>query len=395
MKRILFVTDKNVLTTSGELRLIKNRAEVLYQKYGVSTDFLALQKAGRIHSDAREKIQAGGSMKIIPYSLKNPIKAMVAFASMKKSVAKELEKGEYWAVVYSGIGMSRVTKAIKKKFGIFSIVDMHGSQEDIIEAGRNGTFLRRMFLQFLYRFDVSCLKNAFPYMDGCFAVTEALEMYIRKKYPVNSQIAFYHVPCATMSYAPSEKEYESNREKYRLKYGIKEDEIVFIYSGGVSSWQCIEETIELYRKIEKQIKRKTRMLIFSHNIKEINKLITSEDSIITDSYTADELKKALNAGDYAFMLRKDCVTNNVAFPNKFLEYVQSGMKMIATPHVHDIAKQIEQNKAGYLYNFEEDISMLLKYVEENFGADPDYAIINKILRYNSFEERLQELVSDL
>ena len=152
----------------------------------------------------------------------------------------------------------------------------------------------------------------------------------------------------------------------------------------------------LYLQISKQIDCKTRLLIFSHNIDAIRKLLNDEDkNIITDSYSAEELQKALNAGDFAFMLRHDCVTNNVAFPNKFLEYIQSGMKIIATPYVHDIASQIKQYDVGYLYNFENDLTDIIAYIQSEKSSKPDFEKRNTILRYNSFDERLKKLASRL
>ncbi len=41
MKKILFITSRNIISTCGELRLIKNRANVLKEAYGYTTDFIA------------------------------------------------------------------------------------------------------------------------------------------------------------------------------------------------------------------------------------------------------------------------------------------------------------------------------------------------------------------
>ena len=63
--RILFITNRNILTTCGELRLIKNRAEKLYEAYGISTDIIALASPQRIRSDKKEKINANGDLQLI------------------------------------------------------------------------------------------------------------------------------------------------------------------------------------------------------------------------------------------------------------------------------------------------------------------------------------------
>lgn len=72
MNRILFVTNRNILTTSGELRLIKNRAEALYKEYGIATDFIAFASRDRIQSEKHEIINAGGEVEAYELSLTNP-----------------------------------------------------------------------------------------------------------------------------------------------------------------------------------------------------------------------------------------------------------------------------------------------------------------------------------
>jgi len=53
----------------------------------------------------------------------------------------------------------------------------------------------------------------------------------------------------------------------------------------------------------------------------------------------------------------------VAFPNKFLEYVQSGMSIFTTPNVYEIAEQIKKYDLGVLYNMSGDISKLISYID--------------------------------
>ena len=60
MKRLLMITSRNILTSCGELRLIKNRAEYLYKDYNVATDFITFGISSRLKSKRREKIEAGG-----------------------------------------------------------------------------------------------------------------------------------------------------------------------------------------------------------------------------------------------------------------------------------------------------------------------------------------------
>ena len=85
-QRILFITNRNIVTTCGELRLIKNRAEVLFSQYGVVTDFLALTRSERMDAECKEVINAGGSLSIIKQDAKKPVSILWARRQLKNEI---------------------------------------------------------------------------------------------------------------------------------------------------------------------------------------------------------------------------------------------------------------------------------------------------------------------
>lgn len=398
MKRILFITNRNILTTSGELRLIKNRAEELYNSFGVPTDFIAVQKPARINAPNREAINAGGSTAAYPFAPSKVLSTWKAYKDLKREVKNRLDSGEYGMVIFSSFLLVHLIKWIKKDYNVSVVLDLHGAAEDSLELARVSGLKKKLFFNLTYASITRTYKKYYRYADGSLVVTQALEDYVRKNYEIKDNFHFYHVPCATNSLCQEKEKYLANRKAYRQKYGISEDEIVFIYSGGVSAWQCVEETIQLYKQLSSALKKKTRMLVFSHSFETIKKLAGNDNSIQIDSYGPEELAKALCAGDYAFLLRRDCITNNVAFPNKFLEYVQSGMRIIATPYIYEIARQVKGYSLGVLYKMDGDINGVVDYIDNNREATSENylpELINKVLIFNSFGNRLPALVEDI
>lgn len=389
MKKILFVTNRNILTTSGELRLIKNRAEALYTEYGIATDFIAFASHDRINSNKHEKIEAGGDVETFELSMTNPAVTLPSYKKLKATIYAKLHTGDYGAVILSGTAMPSLAKNIKKKFAVRVYLDIHGALEDILEVSRKASGLKSKIFRILYHVDKSAVKKGIQNCDGVFVVTRALEDYLKERYPIARNKKFYIIPCATSTNPINETEYQEDRIKYRGKYNIASDELVFIYSGGVSSWQCVAESIGLYKAISEKLSIKTRMLVFSHNIKEIEALAKGDQRIQTDSYTPDELFHALRVGDFAFLLRRDNLTNNVAFPNKFLEYVQSGMHIISTPYVKEIADQINEYNLGYIYDFNNSSEGLLRYIQSVVNTQKDWNNINSVLARNSFSVTTQ------
>ena len=395
MKKILFVTTRNVLTSSGELRLIKNRAEALFHFFGIITDFIVLQKPDRIASKNKECIDAGGEVMAFPAAFTNPIQMAQSFKTAYQIIKHKLDTGNYGMIIFSGHGFNAWPRKIKKFNNLPIVFDIHGANEDLVEVAKKSGLLKAMALRASFIIENYLSKNYLSHADGALVVTKALEDYTKIRYRIPAKFKFYTVPCATSSLSIDAEHYLEYRKQYRKKYGISDDEIVFIYSGGISPWQCIEETILLYKRLQCLIKQKSRLIIFSFNIDSIMNLLAGTNTIF-DSYTPDKLVQALCAGDYAMMLRHDNLTNNVAFPNKYLEYVQSGMSIITTTYVYEIAEQIKQYDLGVLYDMSEDISKLVSYIDEGRNKKHyNTKQIDEVLTHNSFKERLKSLAEDL
>ena len=393
MKKVLFITSRNIFTTCGEIRLIKNRAEALYQYYGVATDFLAIAKKERINAPDKEEINSGGVREGLETQLTNPISVINSFNKLKKITKKRITSNEYSAVILSGTGPQKMASVIKSYSDIKIIVDCHGASETTEEALRKYSPLGQVWHRIISATDRRLLKTGFKYFDGCFVVSPALERYEIKKYNVGNGVKFFKIPCATTTESMELDKYIENRVKYRNKYGIKDNEVVFVYSGGVSSWQCIEEAISLYKRIKELYERPTRLMVFSHMIDSIKKIVGDDREIIIDSYSPVELEKALCAGDYAFLLRRKSIINEVAFPNKYLEYVKSGMRIITTPYVDEIANQVKEYGIGYIYDFDQPDKMIIEYLtHEDLNERKVINIADKILEYNGFKNRLKPFV---
>lgn len=394
MRKILFITTRNVFTTSGEFRLIKNRTKTLYEKWGIITDFIAISSKEKIRK-RNENIGYNSIINPIEINFYNPVSVILSFFHVRREIIKKLNRNDYKCIVLSGVLTYVFINLLKKyRSDIPIIADIHGATEELIEF-KDDNFLKRFMKNLLYRYNEYSQKKRLNLFDGTFVVSNALVEYLNKKYSLNKNIKHYVVPCALENIDFDEKFVKQNRNIYRKKYGIDKDEILFIYSGGVSPWQCIDKSIELFTKFQLKSNRKAKLLILSHRIDKVKSITEGNESIILDSISPDKVKKVLCAGDYAFLIRDNFITNNVAFPNKFLEYVQSGMKIITTPHVYDVSKQIEKYKIGIIIDLEKDsIDKLEKYVNER-NVFNDFENRKKLLHNLSFEKTLSSFVKDL
>jgi len=88
----------------------------------------------------------------------------------------------------------------------------------------------------------------------------------------------------------------------------------------------------------------------------------------------------LIVGDYGLLIRENSVTNQVASPVKFAEYLACGLKVIISEDLGDYTKLSSQKNWGYVYtDFNDtfkkpDLSVKQKISEEaiNFFSKKNY-----------------------
>lgn len=394
MKKLLFITSRNIVNTSGELRLIKNRTKVLYEKYGISTEFIVICDKKKL-SVKGESIGYNSTVHSIGYSKSNPFSYMFSTMRVRKLITKLMLENSYDAIVVSGPIAVIWSKLIyRNNDNRLMVLDIHGALEEFIEFKAKNKLVN-LFRYIVFKFFKYLERKNTKYFDAVFVVSKALEQYLVTEYKLEKHRS-YIIPCSVDTNANNFLKNCENRAKYRESYGINDDELLFIYSGGISPWQCIEESVELFHEIQKRLRnKKCKMLILSFGIEKIRHLQVNE-SIIMDSIPSYMVKDVLCAGDFAFLLRENYITNRVAFPNKFLEYVNSGMKIIATPYVSDVASMIEEYDLGTIIRDVDGCSPeLIEYVNNGYEYGEDFEKRDKLISSLSFETTLKQFVEDL
>lgn len=384
---MLFITNRNALTTCGALRLIKNRAEALFNDYEIATDFIIFQKESRVNSPSREFINAGGDSYVVGYSKSSFLESLKVF---KKTITRKLSDTDYKAIIISQVALYIDVKEIKKHTSAPILMDFHGAPNDVYESVRKTSILKYSLRRLLTIYNHLCLRYYFKNVDGCLVVSTGLEAYFRKEFSYKESFKFFRVPCS-LSKKFNQEEFNKYRDKYRKEFGVSENDIVFVYSGGFEPWQCVQETVALYNKVREALVNQTKLCLFSYEIDKAQAIVPNDQNCILRSFKSDELEKALCACDYAFLLRKDIITNHVAFPNKFLEYIKSNLRIIATPYVYDVAEQIKKYNLGVIIKID-DATTATNYINKTRLEKNDSNTIDTVIRLNSFKETLKEVV---
>ncbi|WP_353182884.1 hypothetical protein [Parapedobacter lycopersici] len=204
----------------------------------------------------------------------------------------------------------------------FVILDAHGVvPEEQQLAGRR-------FKSFLYAL---VERMAIIRVNLVLVVTEAMETYLRKKYPQSSPtyVRYGIFPAhldPSMPLTPGES--------------ITDDGLVrVIYSGNLQSWQNIDLMIQL---IKTNQDNRIRYDILTGEPIVMKKRLAAEGvalhNVHVQTVTPSELGDYYRAAHYGIVLRDDIPVNRVACPTKLVEYLYYGMiPIVKSVHIGDFA----------------------------------------------------------
>ena len=141
---------------------------------------------------------------------------------------------------------------------------------------------------------------------------------------------------------------EATINEARKVIGFDENAIVFVYSGSVAGWQSFDI---LYNYIAQILKSdfNYKLVFLSDMDENILKLQHQfPHQIICKKLKVKDVPKYLLAADYGLLLREETVTNQVASPVKFAEYIACGLKVIISDQLGDYSKFVETFDNGIL-----------------------------------------------
>ena len=187
---------------------------------------------------------------------------------------------------------------------------------------------------------------------------EMLKHYIRK-YKLNIGYKTYIMPCFNEN--KIDKLSFSNSEKY-LKNR-------FLYAGSLQEWQCFNETIEVYKKVEEKINN-AELVVFTKDKTKAKKIIDSYHikNYLIDYAPANKLGEKIRNAKFGFVLRKDIEVNRVATPTKISNYIAHGIIPIYSPCLcsfdnynkknNSIALRVDLNK------IDEGVNEIVNFINE-------------------------------
>ncbi len=236
--------------------------------------------------------------------------------------------------------------AVAKGFGaqFKMLFDAHGA--DVEERVLRGQLTEGSWLHGRFR---SAENLAVRYSDALVSVTNTLQLFLSSQSGYSPEHKSV-VPCFVDEPAELRVVVE-RRSVMREKLGMA-GRIVLGYLGSFATWQAIDEMITLFRSCVQMLDQ-VHILIISTSRERFAEALRLA-RIPGDRYTIlamphAEVPHVLPAMDLGVLLRHDSIVNRVACPTKFAEYLASGVPVLVTEVLEDMASLAQAKSVGLVW----------------------------------------------
>ncbi len=339
-KKILLITDRNLVSVSGEWKLVSERARAIWLNYKVKTFVLALTKKSRFYSGLRAPTVNGIEIKYFSYG--NIFEFFLSFIKIFIVSLKKILNNEISTFILSG-AISYLYWPFIIIFKKPIIIDIHGCLEEWIEYPKNSFPLSKI-MKYIYIVVKFIEGLIIRYSNAVIVVSNPLKTYINNRV-YNSRV--YVIPCGSVMMI-DENEYLRERYYWRKKLSIK-NEFVFVYFGGLSKWQLLDKTCEFVNDLKTYIPNIKLILITLSKRRSYilaKRAGLRDDELINLELLPEEAEKLLCACDVGLLLRENNLTNKMAFPNKFTDYVKGRLVIILSKSLEYPYEIVNKYKIG-------------------------------------------------
>lgn len=189
-------------------------------------------------------------------------------------------------------------------------------------------------------------KNAVLTSDMRLAVSRKLVDYWRESfgYPASNHVI---IPCTLSSKVKPTKSFSST--SLRQRFGYNETDIILVYAGSNAEWQS-KEILDAFMLEQLTVNTRVKVLLLSRfDLEAFKSYKAFPDRINQKWVSPGEVEGLLSLSDYGLLIRNNSITNKVASPTKFAEYLQAGLKVIISDEVGDFPEFVRTYDAGYIY----------------------------------------------
>lgn len=195
-----------------------------------------------------------------------------------------------------------------------------------------------------------------------FFVSKTMRRHYENKYRLGFEDRCYIMPCANeqlhgeVFHTPGK--YENN---------------VFCYAGGLSTWQCFEQTVALYARIEQQLPD-AKLLLLVKDREQATQMLKKYGvkNYAIDYVPKEELPRVLSGVKFGFVLRQKSPVNAVATPTKIITYLASGVIPIYSDCLESVEEILAECGHRVKLSEENELQPILEMTQRQLSAGEVY-----------------------
>lgn len=246
-------------------------------------------------------------------------------------------------------------------------------------------------------------KSSVTKANGIVATSESLLKHL---------VADYKPETVNMAVVPSSVDMKlfTNRNRLTKRRSLKlNDKFVLVYVGALQGWQSFDKVVSVVKALS-MTRRDLGLLVISKDPKTARKMLEDVDGVKTviKNLEHHQVAEHLRVADLGFVLRENNLTNKVASPTKFGEYLACGVPALMTGAVEQMVKtQKTDSSIGLIINLkkadsENEVVKILKFMEDvkknrdritsncRAGANKYYSWQKNIIKIRNLYEKIKE-----
>ncbi len=200
-------------------------------------------------------------------------------------------------------------------------------------------------------------KTAVIQSDFRIAVSSRLINYWQSAYSYN---AANHVviPCTLNTGFNAFTFSEEELINERRSMGFNADDVIMVYSGSTAGWQSFSTLGTILGHVLEKGSHLKLLFLAGEDENIAGMKMRFPGQVASKWVKHHEVQKVLAACDYGILFRENSVTNQVASPTKFAEYLAAGLPVIISENLGDYSDFVKTKKCGMVIRDSDNITLI-------------------------------------
>jgi hypothetical protein len=181
--------------------------------------------------------------------------------------------------------------------------------------------------------------------DMRLAVSAALVDYWRERYGYSGD-RHVVIPRTLSAHHGSPASGADAIARRRAELGIGPQQTVICYAGSEAEWQSISKLDPWLEAILARNPGVALLMMTRADLSETRVRSNHPDRVHQTWVSPDKVRETMEIADYGLLVRDRSVTNRVAAPTKFAEYLAAGLRILISPEVGDYSQMVASQDLG-------------------------------------------------